>query len=112
MRYIKLLQDYLRVNSNFSPMELDITAIIGAASAVIIAMTPIIVKYYTQSQRYLELVVTFLDMVNEYYKSKSDGNFTDEEYKEIGKKAVAFASKVHNDTTVPAELDDAQRALK
>lgn len=93
-------------------MELDIAAIIGALSAVIIAMTPFIVKYYVQSKYYLEMIVVFLDMVNEYYKAKSDGSFSDSEYTEIGKKAVAFASKIHNDTKVEAELTAAQRALK
>jgi len=51
--------------------------------------------------RFLKVGQKFIDLGNAYFEGNADKQFTDEEYKEIGKAFVAIIKEVSVDESVP-----------
>lgn len=82
-------------NIDFVSLIAGIIAIIGVIGTFIKS---------AEAKRYLGAVQMSLDVVGEYLRSNADGVFTEEEYNAIGKKFVAVAKQINNDTTIPVEI--------
>lgn len=83
---------------------MDPITILGGVIVILGALTPIIAKYYYRATVYLGIIKSFLEVINVYYKAKSDGLFDNTEKIEIADKFIALCDSIHYNDFIPAFL--------
>ena len=82
----------------------ELATVVGSAIVIIGGAAAIVVGYNRKLDKALKALKLFFELVQEYLNARTDGNFTDAEYMEIGKKTVEIVGVIDTDPTIPITL--------